>query len=47
MGKEDDISFAQVNMAIMAVLCIGYLIVCIKSFRAARKRREAEGAMSG
>ena len=46
MGKEDANSFVQLNLAIMAVLCIGYVVVCIKSFRAARKRREAESAMS-
>ena len=47
MGKEDADSFAQLNQVIMVVLCIGYVIVCIQSFRAARKRREAESAISG
>ena len=47
MGKESANGFVQVNLAIMAVLCISYVVVCILSFRAARKRREAESAISG
>ena len=39
--------FTKENLAIMVALCVGYLIACIISFRAARKRREAESAMSG
>ena len=39
-------SLSQFNQALMAVLCIGYLIACIRSFRAARKRREEAAAAS-
>ena len=44
LGKEDAKSFVQVNLAIMTALCIGYLIACVRSFRAARKRREETAA---
>ncbi len=45
-GKEDANRFVQTNLALMAILCIGYLITCIKSFRAARKRREEDALTS-
>jgi len=44
LGKEEANRFVQTNLALMAVLCVGYLIACIISFRAARKRREEENA---
>ena len=37
-------NFVQTNQAIMVALCAGYLIACIISFRAARKRREEANA---
>ena len=46
LGKEEANGFVQVNLAIMTILCIGYLIACIRSFRAARKRREETAAAS-
>ena len=44
MGKDDK-GFVQTNLAIMTALCVGYLIACIRSFRAARKQREQANAV--
>ena len=46
LRKDEANGFVQANLAIMTVLCIGYLIACIRSFRAARKRREETATAS-
>ena len=46
LRKDEANGFVQANLAIMTVLCIGYLIACIRSFRAARLRREETATAS-
>ena len=46
LGENEGKGFVQANLAIMTVFCIGYLIACIRSFRAARLRREEASAAS-
>ncbi|MCH2183876.1 MAG: hypothetical protein MK108_17915 [Mariniblastus sp.] len=42
--KEDASRFGQVMLAIMALLCAGYVFACFQSFRAAGKARRAAAA---